>query len=164
MSRSKPGQLQGHAVQVVDVPGAVGDEYRVEGTDRVQLMAEDGAVFGSLGVVVLEALHPLARRGGLGAVPQGGLDGGDAGQVAVGGHHVADAAVQHVDVSVDEAGEHGAAREVEHLDARADKGLDVPVAADAGDAAIAHGHGLGARPVAVHGDDVGVLDDRISLD
>ena len=156
-------EFQGHAVQVVDVPRAVGHHYGVERAHRIQLFAENGAVLCRLGVVVLESLHPSPWRCGFHPLPEGRLDGSDGGQVAVGGHHVAYTAVQHVDVSVDEPGQHGVAREVQHLHVGADERLHVPVAAHANDAAIAHGHGLGPGTAGVHGNDVGVPDDRIGL-
>ena len=61
----------------------------------------------------------------------------------------------------DEAGQDGGAGRVDDAGAGAAQGQDSAWLPTSEDAVAAHGHGLGARPGRVHGQDAGVGDDEI---
>ncbi len=164
----EPGRLQARGVHVVDVSRPVGHQDGVGGAHRVQVIPVEVASIVrwgpvSLGVVELEALHPSAGRRFLDPLAQGGLDLGDGGQVAVGGHHVADAAVQHVDVGVDEPRQHRLAAQVQYLGARPHQAFYVLVAAHPGESSVDHGQRLCPGSLRIHGQNVGVLDYGLGL-
>ena len=108
---------------------------------KVAAFVESGPV--GLGVVELEALHPLSRRCFVSPFFQTRLDLLESWHVAVGGHHMAHAAAQNVDVRVDETWQHGLPAHVQHLGVRPDQAFHVLVAADPGKPAVGHGHRLG---------------------
>jgi len=56
------GDRVGARVHVRPVAAAVRDHHRMAGRGRVEVGLGERAAFGGLGVVVHEALHPLARR------------------------------------------------------------------------------------------------------
>ncbi len=157
------GQLHTQAVHVVNVAGAVGHQDGVFHADGVQVGAVKETVLGGLGIVELEALDPLARWRNIQPFAEFVLDGGDGGLGAVGGHNVADAAVQDVDMGVDKAGQDGLAVQVQHPGIRAHPIGHVVGAAHGGKSSVQHGERLGPGTAAVDGDDVGVADDGVCV-
>ena len=137
--RVMPGYLQGSSVEGVDVPGAVGDEHRMLRGDGIEVVAGQEARLHRLGVVVLEALDPLAGGRLAGALPQGLLDLADAAQGAVGRHDVPYATAEDVDVRINESGDDGGALYVQHGGVGSLQVLDVLVAANGDKAPAAYG-------------------------
>ena len=115
-------------------------------------------------VVVLEALDPFAMRGQAGPFTQGVLDISDAAPVAVGGHNVADAAAEHMDVSVDEARQYGLAAHTKDFCVGPNEVRDIVVGAHGQEFAVADGNGLGPEARGVDGDDVGVAYDGVGVE
>ena len=139
------GPFQRQGVTEIDVTGAVGYQDGMISADGVQVFPAQETVFGGLGVVELESLHPFTGRRSRNPFAQRRLDVADGWERAVGGHHVARAAAEHMDVRVDESGQHGLAGQVQYLGVRADERLQVGIAAHPNEPAVAHGNGGSAR-------------------
>src|SRR5688500_20371625 len=86
------------------MPAAVRDVDRVLRRGGVEVLTRDESLLRGLGVVVLEARDPFARRRFRGTLADCALDGGDGAQVAIDEAQVTPAGVGRVTVPVDEAG------------------------------------------------------------
>ncbi len=167
------------ARRVGAVPGEAGGAQcgLVEQRRLVQVQHEDGGVGGggvqlgeggqaALGELVggpaADHPHPLAGRGPLGLLAEhreGPAERADAVPAQL--HHVVEAAADHVQVGVVEAGDDAAAERVDDPGARADQRKDVGVLADGPDHAVADGDGGGLRAARVVGEHLGVADDQV---
>ena len=135
------------------------DRERAVGQDAVEMVAGEGLADQLVGclaridqpvvrVIRRPGAHDLGQRlDALNAVDRQGLQRG--------------AAREDVQVRFDEAGQDAGAGRVDDTGAGAAQGHGFRTAADRDDAVAAHGHGLGARPPRVHGQDAGIGDDEI---
>jgi hypothetical protein len=131
--------------------------------DRVEVVAREAAALGGLGVVVLEADDPVARRRARGPLAQRALDRGDRPQVAIDLLEVSVARVGRMRVGVDEAGHHRLAVEVGLPRTRRDQIQDVIVAPDREQPIAGDRQGLCGGLGGVHREDVPVVEDRVRL-
>ena len=120
---------------------AVGDIHRVSGRGGVEVLASQGAALLRLGVVVLEAEHPLPRGGPGGAIADGVSDGGDRTEVAIHPAEVGATGGRRVGVGVDEAGDDRPPLQVDLGRPRAGQAADLLVVADGDEAAVGDGDG-----------------------
>ena len=139
------------------------DVDRVIRRGHIEVVARDEAALRGLGVVVLEADHPLARRRLRGALAHRVLDGLDGAQVAVDEAKVPPAGVGGVAVPVDETGHDSAAAEVDSLRARHGQRVDVGVRADREDAVPRDRDRLGGGLSRVDRDQLAVSQDEVWL-
>ena len=131
-----------------DVAAPVGDPHRMVGGGFVEIVPVDPpvlAVLGDLGVVVLEAVHPVAGLGVGGGGADRQLDVVNGAHIEVHLEEVAHS--PRVAVGINEAGDDGHAAGVHHFDPGAGEVPDLLVRAHCGELAVLDGERLGA----VHG-------------
>src|SRR5688572_27164977 len=143
------------------MPAAVRDVDRVLRRGGVEVLARDESLLRGLGVVVLEARDPFARRRFRGTLADRVLDGGDGAQVAIDETQVTAARIGRVAMPVDEAGNDRLAAEIDLLRARRGEVQDVDLRADGEDSSIRDCDGLRLRLCGVHREHVPVVQDQL---
>ena len=156
-------QLQGFAVQIVDVTRPVRDHDGVICADSIQVFLEQEPILVSFGVVEFESLYPLTRGRTAGAVPECGLDIGNRAPVAVRCHNVAGAAAENVYMRVDEPGQHRSTCHVDDFGRWASDVVHCGVVANGDELTIQNCNRLDAGLCRVDGDDVGVPNYGVGL-
>jgi hypothetical protein len=156
-----PAFAEREGVHVTRMAAAVLDVDGMVRRRRVEVLARDEAPLRGLGVVVLEADHPFARRRLRGALAYRILDRPDGAQVAVDHSQVHATGRGGMAMPVDEARRDGLSTEVDDCRAAAGERAHLGVGADRQDVLARNRDGLGARLSRVHREDDPVLEHEV---
>jgi hypothetical protein len=147
------------------MPAAMMDMDRMFAGDLVEVADVELAAVLQLGVVVIIAMHPGARRQGsrLGLeLFDDAVDGDELDLIGIADQHfIKQRFAIAVIVRVGEARRDEHALGVVDAGLRSRQGADVRRGADGGEAPGPHGKGLGLGPRRIHGDDAGIDDDQV---
>jgi hypothetical protein len=145
------------------VTAAVLDVHGMIGNGGIQIGDGERAAVIRLGVVVFETKDPFADGSFSGPLAKRCLNGGNGTEVTI--HHakVREAGFGGVGVSINEARKDRFTAEIEFAGSRAGKIQNVRIASDREKSAAGNGHSLSAGFSAVHGENIGVVQDEIRL-